>query len=327
MPYNSLIDRTSDAAALIPENVSRDIIQGAIAQSAVLSLGRRLQNMPRAQTRMPVLNALPIAYFVTGDTGLKQTTEQAWANKYLNAEEIAAIVPIPQAVLDDADYDIWGEVRPRLEEAFGAVIDAAVFWGTNKPAAWPSAILTAATAASNVVDLSTVEGAGGDIYDAILGESGVFAKVEADGFAVTGCAAHLTMKAKLRGLREKVWNGTSLVAAGQPVFQRSMQDRTRYELDGAPIIFPENGAFDASQGLMIVGEFRQLVYSFRQDITYTISNQAVITDNTNAIVYNLFQQDMVALRAVMRLAWQVPNPINRLQPTEANRYPFAVLVP
>jgi len=36
---------------------------------------------------------------------------------------------------------------------------------------------------------------------------------------------------------------------------------------------------------------------------------------------------MVALRAVMRLGWQVPNPINRLQTTEADRYPFAVLIP
>ena len=113
MAFNSQITRT-DADALIPEAVSREIIQGVPTTSQVMRLGRRLPNMPRNKTRLPVLSALPTAYFVNGDTGLKQTTEMLWANKYLNAEELAVIVPIPEAVLADADYDIWGEIRPRI---------------------------------------------------------------------------------------------------------------------------------------------------------------------------------------------------------------------
>jgi hypothetical protein len=67
------------------------------------------------------------------------------------------------------------------------------------------------------------------------------------------------------------------------------------------------------------------VIGVRQDMTYKLITEGVITDNTGAIQYNLPQQDMVALRLVFRAGYAVSNPINYQQGTEANRYPFAVL--
>lgn len=313
MPYNSIINRT-DATSLIPEDVSREIVQGVAEASAIMQLARRLPNMSTNQRRMSVLSALVTAYFVTGDTGQKQTTEAAWGDKYINAEELAVIVPIPQNVLDDSNYDIWGEIRPRIVEAMGAAFDAAVIHGTNAPADWPDDLATSATAASNSVDLSSV----GNTFDAIMGESGVIAKVEADGFMVNGHVAAMSMRGKLRGIKD---------SNGQPIFMTSMQESTRYFLDGEPMYFPRNNALNAASVLMIAGDWTQLVYAMRQDITYTLATEGVIQDASGNIVYNLFQQDMVALRAVMRVGWQVPNPINRLQQTEASRFPFAILVP
>jgi hypothetical protein len=69
----------------------------------------------------------------------------------------------------------------------------------------------------------------------------------------------------------------------------------------------------------------EFVVGVRQDITYKVLDQAVIQDNTGAIVYNLAQQDMVAMRCVFRAGWQVSNTINYDQPVEASRYPAAVL--
>jgi len=312
--YNSVIDRT-DAAALIPEDAARQIVQGATEQSAVMRLARRLPDLARAQQRIPVLSALPVAYFVSGDTGIKQTTEANWDNVYLDVAELAAIVPIPQAVLDDATYDIWGEIRPLLAQAFGAAFDKAVLFGTNAPAAWPDDVFTAATAAGNALQ---VGGVGSDLYDTIMGVGGLLSLVEDDGFFVNGHMAALSMRAQLRGLRD---------TNGVPLFVRSMTQATGYELDGSPIDFPRTGVFGGGTALMFSGDWSQLVYALRQDITYKIATEGVIMDGSNAIVYNLFQQDMVALRAVMRVAWQVPNPINLTQATAAHRYPFAVLKP
>jgi HK97 family phage major capsid protein len=236
-------------------------------------------------------------------------------------------VPIPEAVLNDSDYDIWGEVQPRIAEAMGVAIDQAIMFGTNAPTAWPDDLLTGATAAGNVVDESVQIAAGEDLYDIILGAAGVVSKVEADGFMVNGHVASLTMRGKLRGLRERVYNGTTTVGGGAPIFTTSMQGADQYLLDGSPIAFPRNGAIDPAVALLFSGDFNQIVYSMRQDITYKMLTEATLQDAAGNIVYNLAQQDMVALRAVVRLGWQVPNPINRVQSTEANRYPIAVLVP
>lgn len=310
MPYNSNIDRT-DAQSLIPEDVSRDIVQGMAEGSTVMRLARRLPDMPRDARRMPVLSALPTAYFVDGDTGLKQTTDMAWADKYLNVEEIACIVPIPENVLDDQDYDIWGEVRPRIVEAMGVVFDQAVLFGVNAPASWPTDVRAAAVAAGNSKAISA------DLYADLLSTGGVIALVEADGFFVNGHVAAMGMRARLRGMvsaTEKI-----------PLFQNLPGQAMSYTLDGAPIEFPRNSGFVTTSTHMISGDWSQLVYAMRKDISYKILDQAVITDASGNVIWNLPQQDMVALRAVMRVAWQVPNPINRLQPTEANRYPFGIL--
>ncbi|MBI2954238.1 MAG: phage major capsid protein [Chloroflexi bacterium] len=312
MCYNNIIDRSSDAAALIPEEVAASIIQGVPQNSAALRLARRV-TMSRSQQRMPCLSALPTAYWVNGDTGLKQTTEQAWSNKYLNAEELAVIVPIPQAVLDDSEFDIWGEVRPRLVEAFGVAIDGAVFYGTNKPASWPNDIYAGAVAASHNVSLAAFA----DIADALGSESGVMAKVEDDGFNVGGFVAAMSVKAKLRGLRD---------ANGGLIFQPSLQAGTPSSLYGQPLEFPMNGVMDDSVTSVFAGDWSNVMMAVRQDITFKILDQAVIQDGAGNIVYNLAQQDMVALRAVMRVAYQIANPINRMNATEATRYPFAGLV-
>ena len=107
--------------------------------------------MSRKQRRLPILDRKPVAYFVNGDSGLKQTSDAKWDNIYLNAEELAVLVPIPDTIYDDADYDLWSLLKPQITEAMGAKIDDAVLFGTGKPTLWPDGMLVAATAAGNVV--------------------------------------------------------------------------------------------------------------------------------------------------------------------------------
>lgn len=325
------ITRT-DTEALREEDAKREILKTVAETNPILQLARRLPDMPSSRTRMPVLNSFASAYFVDGDTGLKQTTKVDWANRYIDAEELAVIVPVADAVLADTPYDIWGEIKPELVKALNAAINAAVLFGTNIPATWTTnmggaGLLARIVAASHNVDLSTQIAAGDDMYDILLGDGGVISKIEEDGYMATGHIAALSMRAKLRDVREKVWNGTTAVPQGQPIFQRSMQDKTRYDLDGAPIYFPTDGSMDSATSLLFAGQWDQLVWSMRQDMTWTVATEAVIQDGSGNILYNLFQQDMKAIRVVIRLGFALPNPINRVNTNATTRLAFAALVP
>ena len=312
MPVN-IINR-ENAEALIREQIVDAIAQDVPKSSSFMAMAKKLPNMTSKQTRIRVLDFLPTAYWVNGDTGMKQTSKQAWDNVWLTAAELAVIVPIPEAVLDDAEFDIMGEVTPRVIEAIGQRVDSAIIFGENRPAEWQNDIITLARQAGNNVSL----GSNPNYYDKILCEDGVFAKVEDDGYSVSGVIASTNLKAKLRGIKD---------STGQPIFVKSMQDATSYALDGTPMQFPVNGAFNKSIAQLVAGDFSQAVYSIRQDITTKILTEGVIQDPINKeIVYNLAQQDMIALRVVFRIGWALPNPATRMDEDRVG-CPFAYLEP
>ena len=308
------ITSRADAEAIIREQVVSTIFQAAPKQSVFMGLAKKLPNMTSNQTRIRVLDFLPTAYWVNGDTGMKQTSNQAWDNVYINAGELAVIVPIPEAVLDDAEFDIFGEITPRVNEAIGQKVDSAIIFGSNRPAEWQNDIITLARQAGNNVPV----GSSPDYYKLIMEENGVIANIEESGYMATGALAAMGMRAKLRGIR---------ATDGTPIFKSDMQGTTQYALDGAPMYFPQNGSFDSSIAQLVVGDFKQAVYSIRQDITVKILDQGVIQDpSTKEIVYNLAQQDMVALRVVFRMGWALPNPATRMDEDRLG-CPFAYLEP
>lgn len=306
----NIVSRES-AEALIHEQIMNTVFQDAPKSSILMQLGRKLPNMTSKQTRVPVLSMLPMAYWVGGDTGMKQTSRQQWENVYITAGELAVIVPIPEAVLDDASFDIMGEVTPRVNEAIGMKFDEAAIFGVDRPPEWQNDIITLARQAGNNVS-------GGITFDTILAQDGMFGKVEEAGYIVDGVIAAMRARAALRGIKDD---------ASRPIFMPSMQDRTQYTLDGAPVYFPENGSFDPTVAQMVAGNWRQLVWAMRQDIETKILDQAVIQDpSTKEIVYNLAQQDMIALRVTFRAGFAVPNPATRLN-EHRTLVPFAYIEP
>ena len=297
------IDRT-DVDALIETQVANEIFDGVVRNSKALSMFKRLPNMTSDKTKLRILDSLPIAYFVNeaNNNGRKNITKMAWDKKFITAAEIAVIVPIKENDLADADVDIWAQVKPRLVEAFGRKIDDAMFNGTGKPADWRDGLIPSIiNVGANVEE--TNNGLYSDINDTMT-------KVEESGYNVTGLLGGVSLKGKFRMMTDK---------NGQPLNTTEIGSLSR--------TFVDNGTWNKDVATLIAGDFSQAVYSIRNDITYKVLTEAVIQDpSTGEILYNLAQDDMVALRVTMRLGWEIPNPVNAENETSA-RFPFAALVP
>ncbi len=302
----------ADATSLLNTQDIREILQMAPKSSVVLSTFRHIM-MSSTVAKMPVLSALPTAGFVTDNTeagtSTKPTSRVAWVDKFLNVEEIAVIVPIHENVFDDADYDIWAEVKPLIAQEFGRVLDGACLFGTNKPSTWDASLEDGARAAGNVRSAA----AAGDLAEDI---NQTMALVEADGFDVDQFYAARSLRAQLRGLRDTV---------GQPIYLDNIRsDGNTPTVYGEPISWVTNGAWVPASGTapsdvgatIIAGSRENAILGIRQDMTFKILDQATVGG------YNLAEKDMIAIRCKMRVAFAVANPIT---PEASGGYPFAVL--
>ncbi len=304
--YSDIQGRADVADAMMPDQIINDIIKEAPKSSILLTRARNVR-LSSKKAKQPVLSTLPEAYWVNGDTGMKQTSKSAWKNLFITAEELAVIVPIPDALIDDADVPLWDEVKPLLAEAIGKKVDAAGIFDEDKPDSWPEAIVPAAIKAGNVVARGTGADLGVDV--ALVGKM-----LAQQGFGMNGFASKPGMQWELVGLRNE---------QGDPIYTQTLAGQPASGLYGFPLNEAGNGSWDPEQAEIVGADWSKFVIGIRQDITYDLFKEGVISDADGKVILNLMQQDCKALRVVFRVGFQVANPITRL----GGGYPAGVVTP
>jgi len=306
--YDDIIERGAGTDPLVPEPLVAEIIQESTRASSILQLARRV-TMPAKTSRQPVLSALPQAYWLSGDTGLKQTSKAEWENVDLVAEEAAVIVPIPDAYVDDAGVPLWEEVRPLLGQAIGQLVDRAAFFGTGAPGTFGDSVFDVADDAGLTVVQGTTDDLGSDI--ALLAQN-----ITEAGFTVNGFACKPGFLWQMIGVRSQ---------DGYPIYQPDLPaSPTGRGLYGFPLTEVLNGSWDSNAATILAGDWSKAIVGVRQDISVRIFSEGVISDDDGKILLNLMQQDSKAMRVTARFAFATANPAN---PTATGGAPFGALVP
>lgn len=311
----------------LPTAVLAEVIQAVTQESAILQLAQR-KPMPSHSVSMPALATFPDAYWLNGasraaeDYGNKETTTMTWDSVLLNAAEIAVMVPLSDAQVQDQLFDVLGELKPRIAESIGKAIDNAALWGDGKPTLWSgpagSGIYDLAVAAGNVVNSATV--VDGDTTPDLGQQFGEASRLLAlDGFDNNGFVVQPGLKWRLRNLRDSVgqpiYNGENGFAGAQPA-----------TLFGEQMVDVRNGAWDSNRAVGLLGDWKWAMVGVRQDLSFSVHRDGVIHDPaTGLVTYNAVEQDGFILRCCMRVAFATANPRTRLNTNDSTRSPWAVV--
>jgi HK97 family phage major capsid protein len=299
-----------DFAGVVPRDYSAQIIEEATQASAALTLGQRLPMGTRI-TELPIPKTFPKAEWINStyvgpaNSGRKPYTDIGLQPQVVTAEEVAAVIAIPDVYLEDNEINLWNFCRPRLAEAIGVAVDDAMLFGAAgaTPPTFPAG---GVAGAAQIVDPAGAD----DVVDAVNQAMGL---VEADGLAVTGHAADLVVKGRLRGVRDQT--GALLLGTEQA------GQTARPTLYGVPIAYNPFTQLGVAAPDFITGAWQYLIIGVRQDIRFKIDPSGVILGATTAASVSGFQDNVTPMKVWARFGCAIVSPPTVRRPTGSR--PFA----
>jgi HK97 family phage major capsid protein len=258
--------------------------------------------MGTSVNQIPVPRGFPKAGWVkTG--GRKPFTDLKLGVEQITAEEIAAVVAIPDVFYDDFSINLWNYARPLVAEAIAIGLDAAVFFGEDAPDTFPAGGIAAvaADATAGADPLATVNNA--------------MSALEVQGVNPTGFAADVAVRGALRGVRGA--DGAFLMGDMQ------WRDSSINSLYGLPIAYVPFGQTDPD---FFVGGWRYAILGVRQDIRFETSRDATIVDENGAVIVSGFQDNVTIMKCWARFAFGIVMPGTPRNPDGANPFVKATVV-
>lgn len=268
---------TVELQGLVPAELRTEIIKDVTEGSVMLQLAN-VKEMNQPTMQFPVELDKPGAY-VVGE-GQKITVDKAsWKTIEMTAKKIGVIVPATREALEDGIINIPQEVKASIANAFARKIDECTmfdsteFYGSGK----------------SIFELAegTALNSTGNIFE---DASNLMGLVEAEDLEPNGFVAPRTLKAAIRNDKNAALNYV-------------VEDKVNGEparMHGEAIVYSKH--FDKAKAQLLTGDFDKVYVGILDEIEYKVSDQGTVGD------INLFEQDMVAIRATMRVAFLVIKP-------------------
>lgn len=271
-PANVMLSEKTDGT-FTPE-MTGTLMKDVAQNSLVMQLGTYEEMNGKQEKKFQFQTDGVSAYWV--DEGQKiQTDKPEFAEATMRAKKLGVIILASREYLTYTWARFFEEMRPQIAEAFYKKFDQAVLLNTDNPFAF--SVEEAATTAGNVLE--------GDItYENILA-------LEDFIYDENGVVSAFISNNRNHSLLRK-----AVDTEGNAIY-----DRNTRVIDGITTVNYE----DLERGTIYAGDWKNMRYGTPYNITFKISEDATLSTikNADGSDVNLYEQELIALRATMDVAF------------------------
>lgn len=253
----------------LPKELSDEIIQGAIAQSAVMRLANRVY-LPGRGLSIPVITGDPTVSIVN-EAAEKPVSNSTFSTKNLVPKKFAVIELVSMEFRRDLPR-LYDALIERLPGAFAKAFDNQAF------------AETALTGFDSLVNAQTIST--GSTYAEKIA-NGIKA-IAAHGYRLNGFAASPAAEAELI---------TAVDGNGRPLFMPTTADGSVGRVYGGEVVPC------AAIGGLIGGDWSKAYYGIVDGINIRFSEEATVNDGSNQI--NLWQRNMIGIMCEVEASFVV----------------------
>ncbi|MCG1550662.1 phage major capsid protein [Staphylococcus epidermidis] len=273
---------------------NQPILLDVLENSKIMKLGKFEDMAGKSEKEFTYWADKPGAYWV-GEGQKIRTTKPSLVSAKMRSHKLGVIVVASREFLNYTYAQFFEAMKPQIAEQFYKKFDEAGLLNVDNP--FQQSVAQSVQTSGNLVQGAINE-------DNILKLEDVLLEHDVEANAILS----------------KRQNRTALREIRNEVTKESLYDRSTNTLDGLPVVDLKSD--ELKKGELYAGDFDKMFYGIPYNMSYKISEDGQLStvQNQDGSPVNLFEQELIALRVTMDVAFHIAddNAFAKLDATEAS---------
>lgn len=281
---------------------NQPILLNVLENSKIMQLGKFQDMAGKSEKEFTYWADKPGAYWV-GEGQKIRTTKPSLVSAKMRSHKLGVIVVASREFLNYTYAQFFDAMKPQIAEQFYKKFDEAGLLNIDNP--FTQSVAQSVTSSGNLVTGPINE-------DNVLKLEDVLLEHDVEANAIVS----------------KRQNRTALRQIRNEITQESIYDRSANTLDGLPVVDLKSD--ELKKGELYAGDFDKMFYGIPYNMSYKISEDGQLStvQNQDGSPVNLFEQELIALRVTMDVAFHIADDkaFAKLDATDSTTEPAAETV-